>query len=78
MIKKEFGRERAQKRWSIREELDARGLTLADVARLAGRHPSLVSATLQGFKHSPAILDALRKIGVPEEYLHDPRKEAAA
>ena len=34
-----------------------------------------VSATVLGKKHSPQVLDALKKIGVPEEYLFDPRSE---
>ena len=39
---------------------------------------TIVSGTIHGYRHSPAVLDALRKIGVPEALLHDPRKEAAA
>ena len=78
MSNKKFGDARANNRWTIRKDLDARGLDLVDVARMAGRHPSLVTAVLYGYRHSPAVLDALRKIGVPENLLHDPRKEAAA
>lgn len=73
-----FGTARRAVRWDIRRELDERGFTMADVARMAKVSRTIVSWTVNGYKHSPAVLDALRKIGVPEAYLHDPRKEAAA
>ena len=73
-----FGIARREVRWDIRRELDDRGLTMADVARMAKVSKTIVSGTLFGYRHSPAVLDALRKIGVPENLLHDPKKEAAA
>lgn len=73
-----FGTARREVRWDIRRELDDRGLTMADIARMAKVSKTIVSGTVLGYRHSPAVLDALRKIGVPETLLHDPRKEAAA
>ena len=73
-----FGVARREVRWDIRRELDDRGTTMADVARMAKVSRTIVSGTIHGYRHSPAVLDALRKIGVPEALLHDPRKEAAA
>lgn len=73
-----FGTARREVRWDIRRELDDRGLTMADVARMAKVSRTIVSGTVHGYRHSPAVLDALRKIGVPEGLLHDPRKEVAA
>lgn len=73
-----FGTARRAVRWDIRRELDDRGMTMADVARLAKVSRTIVSGTVHGYRHSPAVLDALRKIGVPETLLHDPRKETAA
>lgn len=73
-----FGNARREARWDIRRELDDRGLTMADVARMAKVSRTIVSGTVHGYRHSPAVLDALRSIGVPEKYLHDPRKEVAA
>lgn len=73
-----FGIARREVRWDIRRELDDRGLTMADVARMAKVSRTIVSGTVHGYRHSPAVLDALRKIGVPEKYLCDPRKEVAA
>ena len=45
-----------------------------DVAEIAGVTPQTVSATLNGFRHSPRVLDALRSFGVPERFLFDPRR----
>ena len=73
-----FGSARYNVRWDIRRELDERGLTMADVARMAKVSKTIVSGTVSGYRHSPAVLDVLRKIGVPESLLHDPRREAAA
>lgn len=78
MSMKSFGDARANVRWSIREEAERRGYKMADIARMAKVSETLVHYTLYGYRHSPAVLDALRSIGVPEKYLHDPRKEVAA
>ena len=67
-----FGIARREVRWDIRRELDDRGMTLADVARMAKVSRTIVSETIHGYRHSPAVLNALRKIGVPEALLHDP------
>lgn len=69
-----FEAARRNVRWDIRRELDERGLTMADVGRMAKVSRQTVSDTVKGHKHSPAVLDVLRKIGVPEKYIHDPRR----
>lgn len=44
-----------------------------DFAKELGVTGEAVRRTLVGQIHSPVVLDALRKIGTPEEYLFDPR-----
>ena len=49
-----------------------------DVAEVAGVTPQTVSATMNGFRHSPRVLDALRSFGIPENLLFDPRRVTSA
>lgn len=62
--------------WSMRiyEALRHNGCSAATIAAELGLSQSAVSATILGKNHSERILDALRRAGVPEEYLFDPRK----
>ncbi|WP_277424679.1 LacI family DNA-binding transcriptional regulator [Desulfovibrio sp. ZJ369] len=48
------------------------------MAALAGVSKQTVSATMNGFRHSPRVLDTLRLLGVPEDLLHDPRHSNSA
>lgn len=73
-----FGNTQREVRWDIRRELDDRGLTMADVARMAKVSRTIVSGTVHGYRHSPTVLDALRKSGIPERLLYDPRKVVTA
>lgn len=59
----------------IHEALARQGMSAAGLARELGISTSAMSQTLTGRCHSPRILDALRKVGVPEKYLFDPRRE---
>ncbi|HIW01514.1 MAG TPA: LacI family DNA-binding transcriptional regulator [Candidatus Desulfovibrio intestinipullorum] len=68
-----YGRKRADVKRDIQRVLDAKGMNLVDVAKVAGVSRQTVSATLNGFRHSPRVLGALRSIGVPENLLFDPR-----
>lgn len=83
-IKAECGMNRCRNRRRIQEHMDRRGLNGVELARRIGVTPEAVYRTLSGTLHSPAVLDALRSIGVEERYLFDPRrmapvgKEAAA
>ena len=58
-----YGRRRADSKRDIQRILDSEGKNFVDVAD-----------TLNGFRHSPRVLDALRSFGVPERFLFDPRR----
>ena len=74
MTREECGRQRYEVRYVIRAILDARGLSMAELGRRIGVTAEAVSATVLGKRHSPRVLEALRRGGVPEECLFDPRK----
>ena len=46
---------------------------MSELGRRIGVTAELVSATVRGKRHSPKVLDALRREGVPEQYLFDPQ-----
>ena len=73
-----FGRKRADAKREIQRLLDNKGKNFVDVAEMAGVTRQTVSATMNGFRHSPRVLDALRSFGIPERLLFDPRKTAKA
>ena len=75
--KNNFGQKRAKNKRLIQQALDNAGLNAARIAKNAGVSPQTVSATLNGHCHSPKVLEALRKAGVAETLLSDPRKESA-
>lgn len=68
-----YGRNRAESKRDIQRLLDSQGRNFADVATAAGVSVQSVSATMNGFRHSPRVLEALRTMGIPEELLFDPR-----
>jgi transcriptional regulator with XRE-family HTH domain len=51
--------------------------TQASLAAKIGVAPQLVNATLNGRAGNKRVIAALQAIGVPENYLFAPRKEAA-
>ena len=69
-----YGRGRADTKREIQRILDDKGKNFVDVAEVAGVTPQTVSATMNGFRHSPRVLEALRTFGVPERLLFDPRR----
>lgn len=69
---------RADSKREIQRILDGQGKNFIDVAALAGVSKQTVSATMNGFRHSPRVLDTLRLLGVPEDLLHDPRHSNSA
>lgn len=71
-----YGRGRAESKREIQRLLDDKGKNFMDVAEVAGVTPQTVSATMNGFRHSPRVLDALRSFGIPEKLLFDPRRQA--
>ena len=73
-----YGRGRADSKREIQRLLDAKGKNFVDVAAAAGVTPQAVSATMNGFRHSPRVLDALRFFGIPERLLFDPRRAESA
>ncbi len=62
--------------WSKRiyETLGRQGLTATALAASIGVSKKSVGATILGKNHSARVLDALRRAGVPEKYLFDPRR----
>ena len=73
-----YGQRRAQAKREIQRILDGKGKNFVDVAATAGVTPQTVSATLNGYRHSPRVLDALRTFDVPERLLFDPRRATVA
>ena len=73
-----YGRRRASNKRLIQQALDDAGLNAARIAERTGKSPQAVSATLNGSCHSPAILNELRKVGIAENLLCDPRKQKTA
>ena len=73
-----YGRKRADAKREIQRLLDNKGKNFVDVAEMAGVTRQTVSATMNGFRHRPRVLDALRSFGIPERLLFDPRKTAKA
>ena len=73
-----YGRGRADSKREIQRILDSKGKKFVDVAEVAGVTRQTVSATMNGFRHSPRVLDALRSFGVPERLLFDPRRASRA
>lgn len=76
--KKPYGQGRAEAKREIQRLLDSQGKNFMDVAFLAGVSKQTVSATMNGFRHSPRVLNALRIMGIPEALLHDPRNANSA
>jgi hypothetical protein len=74
-IRRELGAKRSEVTYLIRHEMRKRGYTDVSFARdVAGVSFQVVGRTLRGFGHSPNVLDGLRRIGIPEKLLFDPRK----
>lgn len=69
-----YGQKRARNKRLIQRYLDDAELTGPKIAKLAGVTRQSVSATLNGYIHSEAVLKVLREAGVPEDLLCDPRK----
>lgn len=64
---------RADAKREIQRLLDSKGMNFMDIAERAGVCKQTVSATMNGFRHSPKVLEALRNVGIPEKLLFDPR-----
>lgn len=72
MNRAECSQRRYLARYRIREALERRDMSMAELARRIGLSAVAVQATVKGMNHSRRILDALREAGVPEKYLFDP------
>lgn len=72
-VSQQCGFERAKRKRDIQKVMDAKGKTQVSLASDLGISRQAVSATINGIIHSPAVLDALREIGVPASLLFDPR-----
>ena len=70
-----YGQQRANHKRMIQKALDDAALNSVRIAERAGVSRRTVSATLNGHCHSPKVLEELRKAGVAEGYLLDPRKQ---
>lgn len=60
-----YGRRRADSKREIQRILDSKGKNFVDVAMVAGVTRQTVSATMNGYRHSPRVLNALRTLGIP-------------
>ncbi|WP_027181636.1 helix-turn-helix domain-containing protein [Oleidesulfovibrio alaskensis] len=58
--------------YRIREFLDARGLSMTDVARQVGVSPQAVAATVRGRRNHRKVLKALLEMGCPADVLSLP------
>lgn len=73
-LRRQLGARRAEVSHLILHELRSKGYSGAALARQLGCSCNNVSRTIIGGAHSPMVLDALRELGIPEEYLFDPRR----
>ena len=73
-----YGRRRADSKREIQRILDSKGKNFVDVAMAAGVTRQTVSATMNGYRHSPRVLEALRSLGIPERLLFAPRRTGTA
>ena len=71
------GRERLENKRLIQRYIDKTGLYQAEFAESIGVTKQALSKVINGRSHLPAVFEGLRKIGVPEELLCDPRWEGA-
>ena len=58
--------------WRIREYLDGIGSCAAAIARDLGIDPSTISRTISGKGNNRKVLEELRRLGVPNEFLSLP------
>ena len=77
-VRNKLGYKRAQVRYRILEALDEREYNPTKVASEIGCTLSNVSRVLNGKGHSSSVLNKLRDIGVPEQYLFDPHRKGTA
>ena len=73
-----YGRRRADSKREIQRILDSKGKNFVDVAMVAGVTRQTVSATMNGYRHSPRVLNALHTLGIPERLLFGPRRTERA
>lgn len=73
MTRREYGQQRCFYGLRIVEVLRRNGMSNRTIAYDLGITAQSVGATINGRNNSPRILDYLRNIGVPEQYLFDPR-----
>lgn len=76
MTRAKCGEKRCFYSYRIHEALARAGTSSGGLARELGISPQAISNVLTGKSHSPRILDALRKMGVPEDILFDPRNNS--
>lgn len=72
--RKALGAQRAEAAHLIKYEMKKRGHDGESFAVHLGCSGQNVSYTILGHGHSPLVLNGLRKIGVPEYLLFDPRR----
>jgi hypothetical protein len=72
-LRRKLGDKRARVAHLIAHKMRLCGHTGKSLSRELGYTPTTVYRTIHGELHSPRVLDALRKLGVPEKYLFDPR-----
>ena len=73
-IRRELGFKRAEVSHLIKHLMRLNGYTEPRLAKELGCSTNNVSRVITGNGHSEMVLNALREIGVPEQYLFDPRR----
>lgn len=73
--RKVLGAQRAEVAYIIAHEMKKRGWNRSDIARHIGISLAVVSATINGKRHSPRVLDAIINLGVSPDLLYDPRQK---
>lgn len=72
-IRRNLGNRRASVSHLIVYQMRTLGYTRKSLAAELGISSQAVSKTINGFTHSERVINKLRKIGVNEELLFDPR-----
>ena len=72
------GKARLENKRLIQRYIDKQDMDQTEFAESIGVTKQALSKVINGRGHIPAVLDGLRKIGVPEELLWDPRREETA
>ncbi len=77
-IKRSLGAKRGAKSHLIVHQMRMKGYTAASLARELGVSDQTVGRTIRGLRHTECVLNALKKLGISEKLLFDPRGHEVA